>query len=240
MTLLPFFTYYGGKWRIAPRYPPPEHPMIIEPFAGAAGYSLRYPARAVILNDIEPMVAGTWDYLIRADEGEILALPDLKPGQDTDDLRVPQEAKWLIGWWLNKGSAVPKKRASSFMLRHPEGAPYWGAEIRRRIAGQQRHIRHWQVTCGDYRDLPGYDGTWFTDPPYQQAGQYYRNSEIDYGELAQWCHERGQQVIACEADGASWLPFSPLAGIDGTEGSQKKSRARLEVMWTNGSTGRLF
>jgi hypothetical protein len=37
--LKPFFNYYGGKWRVARRYAPPEHDLIIEPFAGAAGYA---------------------------------------------------------------------------------------------------------------------------------------------------------------------------------------------------------
>ena len=40
--LRPFFCYYGGKWRAAPKYPPPEHDTIVEPFAGAAGYATRY------------------------------------------------------------------------------------------------------------------------------------------------------------------------------------------------------
>ena len=39
--LLPFWAYYGGKWRSAPRYPAPVHGRIIEPFAGAAGYAMR-------------------------------------------------------------------------------------------------------------------------------------------------------------------------------------------------------
>lgn len=43
--LKPFFTYFGGKYRIAPRYPKPQYNTIIEPFAGSAGYSLRYPER---------------------------------------------------------------------------------------------------------------------------------------------------------------------------------------------------
>jgi hypothetical protein len=36
VSLRPFWRYYGGKWRAAPRYPRPTHDTIIEPFAGAA------------------------------------------------------------------------------------------------------------------------------------------------------------------------------------------------------------
>lgn len=46
----PFFGYYGGKWRDAVKnYPAPEHAVIVEPFAGSAGYALRYPDRKVVL-----------------------------------------------------------------------------------------------------------------------------------------------------------------------------------------------
>jgi hypothetical protein len=32
--LRPFFSFYGGKWRIARHYPTPKYDIIIEPFAG--------------------------------------------------------------------------------------------------------------------------------------------------------------------------------------------------------------
>lgn len=234
--LMPFFTFYGGKFRAAKHYPGPMHETIIEPFAGSAGYSLNHPTATVWLNDIDPVVTGTWEYLIGASEQEILGLPDLLPGQSTDDLNLPQEARWLIGWWLNKGSATPKKRPSTFMLRHPAGAPYWGSSIRRRIASQLPAIRHWKVTTGSYEDLPATgDACWYIDPPYAAGGQHYRHGRegIDYPSLAEWTVCRPGQVIACEADDAGWLPFRPLVTIDGTEGRQKKARARTEVIWTS-------
>ena len=45
----PFFTFFGGKWRAAPRYPLPIHNVIVEPFAGAAGYSVRNHQKKIIL-----------------------------------------------------------------------------------------------------------------------------------------------------------------------------------------------
>lgn len=231
--LMPFFTYYGGKWRIAPKYPSPQHQRIIEPFAGSAGYSLRYPDRDVWINDPDPSVIGTWIYLVHATEREILALPDLVAGQTVNDLAIPQEARWLIGWWLNKGSAQPKLRPSSFMLHHAAGAPYWGESIRHRIASQLDAIRHWTVTDHDYEELPNYTATWFIDPPYQRGGRHYRfdSSGIDFQRLGYWCRSRYGQAIVCEADEADWLPFEPLAVIDGTEGRQKVNRARTEMVW---------
>jgi len=37
------FSYYGSKKKIVKYYPEPVHDVIIEPFAGAAWYSLEYP-----------------------------------------------------------------------------------------------------------------------------------------------------------------------------------------------------
>lgn len=232
--LLPFFTYYGGKWRVAPKYPAPDvSARIMEPFGGSAGYSLRHPDRDVWINDPDPNIWRTWQYLQRATAAEILALPDLEPDQTVDDLDIHPAARLLIGWWLNKGSAQPKKRPSSFMLNHPAGGPYWGESIRQRIARQLPAIEHWTITAYDYEELPNRPAVWFIDPPYQRAGKHYRygTDGIDFPRLGRWCQSRYGQVIVCEADDADWLPFRPLAVIDGTEGKQKKVRARTEVVW---------
>ena len=91
----PFWNYYGGKWRAALRYPSPRHGHIIEPFAGAAGYSLRYPDYDVTLVDAYPVIAGIWRYLIATPPGEIMLIPCV---ESVDDLPpwVPQEARWLV------------------------------------------------------------------------------------------------------------------------------------------------
>src|SRR6266702_1498684 len=101
--LPPFFSFYGSKWQLARRYPAPRHDVIVEPFAGSAGYSIQYPSRQVVLLELDPVIAGTWQYLISAREREIRSLPlEMNDG-------LPQEARWLIGWWLNKGGAYPAK-----------------------------------------------------------------------------------------------------------------------------------
>jgi hypothetical protein len=91
--LKPFWRYYGGKWRAALTYPPPQHATIIEPFAGAAGYSLRYPDREVILVERYAVVAEIWRYLIRVPAREVLAIPEV---DDVADLPgwVPEAARW--------------------------------------------------------------------------------------------------------------------------------------------------
>lgn len=120
--LRPFFPYFGGKFRLAPKYPKPRWSTIIEPFAGSAGYSVRYHTRNVILYDLNAEVYCTWDYLIRVSAAEILRLPLVF--DDVRDLNIPQEARWLISWWLGPGDFAPRPKPqrglSTRRIKSPE------------------------------------------------------------------------------------------------------------------------
>lgn len=235
MILRPFFPYYGSKWRIAKRYPAPIGARIIEPFAGGAGYSLRHAGRSVLLVDIDETIAALWAYLVQAKESEILALPLVPPGGSIDDFALIPEAKALIGFWLNPGSAQPKKTPSSRMLRYDAPGSSWSDRTRRRIAQQLRFIRHWGVACKSYEDLPDAAATWFVDPPYQtRPGRAYRYSSIglDFGDLAQWCMTRTGRVIVCEQAGSLWLPFDALCDAK----SSRAGRPSAEVCYIKPET----
>lgn len=174
--LRPFFGFYGGKWRDTPRlYPPPEHKTIVEPFAGSAGYSLRFPSKRVFLYERDPIIVGVWQYLIRVKSTEILKLPDLGPDESVDDLKVCEEARWLIGFWLNRGVARPRKRPSRWMRDRIRPGSFWGERVRNTIPGQVDQIRHWKVRNKGYdRCRVTTEATWFIDPPYRVAGRHYR------------------------------------------------------------------
>jgi len=231
----PFFSYYGGKWRNAPRqYPPPSRDLIVEPFAGSAGYATRYHDRGVVLCDSDPAVAAVWRFLISATKSDILAIPDLPHGLSVDDLGLDPGPAALVGFWLNRGGARPKKRASAWMRSGARTRPgsYWGGVVRNRLAAQVEKINHWRFVEGDYTctESAG-DATWFIDPPYRSAGKHYRHgsSRIDYNELASWCRRRRGQVIVCEQAGARWLPFS----VVGTNKTARRDRRCCEVAWFN-------
>ena len=231
MDLKPFFSYYGGKWRAAKRYPAPKYDTIVEPFAGSAGYSLRYADRRVRLNDKDEIVCGVWDYLINAPSSEILALPEQVT--HVDDLHVSQEAKWLIGFWLNKGAASPCKTPSAWMRKGTHNNSFWGSAIKNRIARQQEHIRHWKVFNLSYSNLViAGKATWFIDPPYIQAGKFYRHSSngVDFNHLGVWCRGIRGHVIVCENEGADWLPFSNAMQIKATHGG-KRTGVSAEVIY---------
>lgn len=210
--LRPFFSYYGSKWRLAPKYPAPRYGHIIEPFAGSAQYATLYYNRQVTLCDANPVVCGVWDYLIRASPQEIMALPS--EGYHIDDFpNLPQEAKWLIGFWLNGGCESPKYTLSKWGRQSAfKTANFWGPLCQSRVASQCGLIKHWQIVNCDYRDLANPYATWFVDPPYNNdAGSRYPYQNGCYRELAQWCLSRQGQIIVCENGGASWLPFNGLS-----------------------------
>lgn len=231
MELRPFFGYYGGKWRDTPRhFPSPSSDTIVEPFAGSAGYSLRFADREVVLCELDPVLVAVWRYLINVSPDEILAIPDVPLDGSVDDLDISQEAKWLVGFWLNRGTSGPRKRPSKWMREKIRPGSFWGDRVRETIASQVEHIRHWEVHHCSYEECP-YDGTatWFIDPPYQVAGQHYRfgSEQIDYDRLAKWCRDRKGQVIVCENEGADWLPFQKLNSVKTT----RPGRVSKEVRW---------
>lgn len=216
--LNPMMSYFGSKWRLvrSGKYPRPLHPLIIEPFAGGAGYALNHHWKQVVLVDANPTITDVWSF-IRGSAPEIIqALPDrvdVVPGH------LEPGAQALIGFWLAHAISAPRTRATPWVSKHPQ-ALWWGPAIKQRIIQQAPFIRHWQICSGSYRSLPNVEATWFIDPPYQHGAGYYAFSDIDYAELADWVRSRRGQVIVCEGGNADWLPFQELA-----PGRKKANRA---------------
>lgn len=228
--LRPFFPYYGSKWSIIKHYPAPKHSIIIEPFAGSASYALHYPDRQVRLYDKDETVVALWNYIIGVSESEIATLADFVPGEDLRDRKLTQEQSWLLGFWANPASAAPKHKVGSFTG--------WNAAKRERTIAQLQYVRHWKADVLSYDEIDNDTATWFVDPPYVGTGKYYRHSSrsIDYGRLGGWCAGRGGQVIACENEGADWLPFRAVAAMRSSR-SYTDGRRSLEAVWTSDDEG---
>lgn len=223
--LAPFWRYYGGKWRAAPRYPRPAYDLIVEPFAGAAGYACRYPEHDVLLIDADPVICGIWRWLIGATAEDVLAVSDVPEGGTVDDIDAPQPAKDLVGFWCNDGASRPCKRLSRWAKRKNGN---WGGWLmaRDRVAGNVGRIKHWRIQLGTYDSAPDVEATWFVDPPYQTAaGRHYRQQVADYAALGGWCDTRSGQVIACDQQGSDWRPWTAEIGIKGSRGRS------AEVYW---------
>lgn len=236
--LKPFWRYFGGKWRAAPHYPKPLLDTIVEPFAGAAGYSLRYPERKVILVEKYAVIAEIWRYLIGVKESEVRAIPCVDAVGDLPPW-VPQPARDLVGFTLNDAVVAPCKTLSaglrSLRDKGPSGAIYgWSERARERVASQVGAIRHWRVIEGDYSDAPNCAATWFIDPPYHRSGTHYVHGSrsIDFAQLGVWCRTREGQPIVCEQAGADWLPFAPFRSIKASDMNRTTAGVSHEVIWT--------
>jgi len=216
------FSYYGTKKKLAKYYPDPLYDTIIEPFAGAAQYSLFGDnwRKQVILIDSYDIIVKIWYYLINARPNDILQLPDMYPGDNVDShSQLCNEERWLIGFCINGGSAMPKKTVQKYNN--------WNRS-KIQIAKNLYKIKHWVIKHGSHLDAPNISATWYIDPPYQHGGKWYRfnNKTIDYYSLAQWCIKRMGQVIVCENMMADWLPFAPLAKLHG------QLHTTTEAIWT--------
>ena len=228
------FPYYGSKNKAAKKYQAPIFDKIIEPFAGAAGYSCLYHDRNVVLYDNNPVIVGVIRFSIEASKSDILSLPIIAPGESVDDYDISTEAKHLIGFWLNNGTSSPCKRLSAWGRSLWPNMPvyFWGEKCRERLSNDVMKIKHWRVHLSSYINVENERATWFIDPPYIKDGIHYKkdSSAIDYLCLADFCKSRGGQVIVCENGDASWLPFEPIYSVTG---SGRGRNSKVETMWTN-------
>lgn len=217
---------------MAPKYPAPLHDTIVEPFAGAAGYSLRHHTRKVILVEKNPIIAEIWRFLIGTTPQEVLRIPYV---ESVDDLPawVPQGARWLVGFAMNAATVTPcnilsaGRRKMASMGRRYEG---WSDAHRESVARQVPLVKHWRIIEGEYTEAPDIKATWFIDPPYQGAGKYYPSQPSNFRDLGLWCQGRKGQVMVCENLGADWLPFVPFVNA---KSAMRSGTPNREAIWTN-------
>jgi hypothetical protein len=209
-----FFSYAGAKYNLSKHLGPPQYADIIEPFAGSACYSCRWAHRAqhVTLFDRDPMIIGIWKFLqSSSSRHDIERLPDVVQCVD-DDLPswVCAEARWLIGFNLDRNGATPVARMCNWGRTAPpeKKGCYWGKQIKARILNQLELIRDWDIREGNYWDAPDVEAHWHIDPPYRDVGVMYRCHQLDYDALAQWCLSRSGFIQAMEGpQHGDWLPF---------------------------------
>jgi hypothetical protein len=197
---------------------------------------MRYADRQVILVEKYTVIAEMWRYLIGVSADEIRRIPAV---ENVDELPgwVPQGARALVGFNLSSACTSPRRTLSAGKIKlRAMGRRYegWCPAQRERVAAQVSLIKHWQIIEGDYTDAPNVGASWFIDPPYQGMGHHYVHANIDYSALATWCRGRVGQVIVCEAEGATWLPFTPFGAAKAGPGT----RVSHEVIWTNAVTNR--
>lgn len=205
------FYYYGRKKQIAKHYPEPAYDTIVEPFAGAAAYSLYGDRwhRRVILLEKDLRVAQIWQWLIETATPEtIRSLPELKVGEKSSEFLHIIHAATKMAFKYKTIKVTPVLERN------------W--EISKRVMAANLHkVKHWKIVCGDYREAPDVEATWFIDPPYKShpgTGYEHGSSALNYKDLAEWALARRGEIIFCEGMYGDYLPFEPLLKLPGVAG----------------------
>lgn len=228
------FSYLGAKHRFARYYPAPAHDVIVEPFAGAAGYSVFWAdAHQVRLYDSDPNVIALWHTLQSSSAVDVL--DDAEAQLATRD-HITNPFAYMSGGGLYRVRPGGSAAKSQVMVAMWPG-------VRRRIEAALPRIANWHVECLDYTQVPIVEATWFVDPPYssdeQSAGNRYGTGHmakgIDYPALGDWCRSLPGQVVVCEQHPADWLEFETFREHR-TRLRRGDPQWRRELVWTQGST----
>jgi site-specific DNA-adenine methylase len=212
------FYYYGRKKQIARHYPEAQYDTIVEPFAGAASYSLHSSnwQKRVILIERDHRVADIWRWLIESATPEkVLALPELRTGERSTEFLHIVHAATKMAFKYKRIKVTPVLERN------------W--EISKRVMAASLHkVKHWEILEADYTTAPDIEATWFIDPPYKAApgdGYAFGSSSLNYVALADWVQERSGQIICCEGEFGDYLPFKKLLDLPGVAG--KKSQEKI-------------
>lgn len=206
----PLFKNFGSSWASAKHYPKPiEGLPILEPFAGGAGYSLNYHWFAVTIFEINPHVAGLWQWIINdATTQDILDIPlNVPEGTDIRTLGLSAGQQLMLKQWQRTNNHGNCWTISSWGSKSGQ----WTNSTRSRVSEQIHAVKHWKFQPIDWAQ----QGTFLCDPPYKFNYQY-GIKDFDYSKLVDNISQipQGSLIIACEAIGKGgevpdYLPFQP-------------------------------
>ncbi|HWA29158.1 MAG TPA: hypothetical protein VG734_26140 [Lacunisphaera sp.] len=235
----PLFKWFGSKWLSAKRLPPPEHELVIEPFAGSAGYSLRHASRRVQIWEDNFNLLILWAWLIGpARTAEILEIPLGTPvGTDIRTLGLSQGQSLLLKHWQRTNNYGDCWTVSPWGNLPGQ----WTANTRARVADEVHEVKHWKLAAPDFSEV----ATYFFDAPYQLNYRYGARA-FDYQALAVRVRAlpAGSQVIVCEArcqkTGAApdWLPFVDWESRITSRRKATENHHSREMIYLRTSTGK--
>ena len=154
-----------------------------------------------------------------------------------DDVHLCQEARWLVGFWLNAGVVAPVPDAIGVDAGGEHAGVLLGAEGPRPV-GAPAAVD--PALAGGVRVLVGHRGAGGAADvvrrpavPAGRRGGSYACRDVDYAALGAWCRSLPGQVVVCESEGATWLPFRPHIAAKATPGRGRTGVCR-EVLWEGG------
>lgn len=238
MKIGPLFKWFGSKWQSAKRYPAPDGSrIIIEPFAGGAGYSLNHCDRDVVLYDTDPHLSDLWPWLITSATPELIReIPTGIPaGTDIRTLGLCKGQALLLKNWQRTNNVGDCWTTSSW--GHLPGQ--WTANTRARVADEIGAVRHWNFAePSGAVNIPYV--TWFFDPPYEFNYRYWRGHKpFNYAALAAFVNridDTRSRIIVCESLGKkgekpSWLPFKASHSSVTSRRKATQSHHSSELAW---------
>lgn len=198
----PLFKWFGSKWQGSRYYPVPHGNKIIEPFAGGAGYSLRYNTAIVKIAETDSHIYELWKWLVEnAQTEDVTDIPvELPVGMDIRILPMEKGQQLLLKNWQRTNNVGDCWTISPWGNMPGQ----WTENARSRVSKDIQAVKHWEVS-GDGFDLLESDLkddpeiTWFIDPPYLYNYRYRAKSEFDYKRLSAAVAGLAGQVIVCEA-----------------------------------------
>lgn len=209
----PLFKWFGSKWLASKLYPAPKYDVIFEPFAGSAGYSLRYYEKKVVLWEDNAQLQTLWIWLIeRATTADVLGIPiGIYEGTDIRTLGLSEGQALLLKHWQRTNNVGACWTISPWGNKPGQ----WTANTRARVAEQLHAVKHWKVARVGYNE----PGTYFIDPPYLYNYRYgFGATGFDHATLVKDIARipRKSQIIVCEAACQKtervpeYLPFRPF------------------------------
>ena len=213
----PLFKWFGSKWQNSRYYPSPHASKIIEPFAGGAGYSLRFAHCDVKLAETDPHISELWAWLIKdATDESVLEIPtDIPVGLDIRMIPMSKGQQLLLKNWQRTNNVGDCWTISPWGNMPGQ----WTENTRRRVSTDVRCVKHWELHPDGFELLesPLRDDseiTWFIDPVYMFNYKYRMKTEFDYERLSNAVCKLKGQAIVCEAvcpktnAVPSYLPFT--------------------------------
>ena len=190
----PLFKWFGSKWLSSKTLPAPIHETIFEPYAGSAGYSLRYHDHKVVIFERDPNLLALWAFLIQAKQSDILEIPTgVEVGVDIRTLGLSKGQALLLKHWQRTNNV-----GDCWTISPWGNLPgQWTSNTKARVSEEVELVSHWKIAEPSYDDV----GTYFIDPPYLYNYQYRYKDQVDYNQLARIVRrtEAHSQVIVCEA-----------------------------------------
>jgi hypothetical protein len=211
MKIHPLFKWFGSKWQSAKHYPAPMHDLIVEPFAGGAGYALNYADRDVIIWDDDPNLQALWRWIINdATPADVSDIPvGLPVGHDIRSIGLSDGQALLLKHWQRTNNVGDCWTISPWGDKPGQ----WTANARARVADEIMAVKHWKFEVPNWRATTA---TWFIDPPYFYNYRYRIGLPPFSFDALAICVKgipRDSLVIVCEAtdkvSGAfpTYLPF---------------------------------